>query len=110
MERERFDVKLFEPLIVIGVLLEPSKVKKCKSLAPILMFATIPDEHRRHYEGTVPSELRCEAAGRPSVLEPGHPLFWRCAKAKVEGDNLCRQHRAMANSHGIKSWSDQCSK
>ena len=112
MERKIFDVSLFKALFVIGVLLEPGNVKKKKTLAPVILFATVPHEDRRNceYEVALPSELRCEAAKRPSVPETGNYLFWRCANPKVSGDNLCRQHRASANANGIKSWSSQCSK
>lgn len=111
-----YDVELFAPLIVIGVLLPPADSaagggkKKKLPVRPLVMFRHVPVKFRlaeATSQDRRPDKFRCEVATRPGINGRGLAGRWaRCDGLKGSGDCMCKYHRHIANITGVVSWLD----
>lgn len=96
--------KLFEPLIVIGVLqlprhLEPSRKE---SDYPVILYETVPKAIRATWsEPRFSPEISCNCV----MYYCGR--WGRCNRMRVGDDCLCKGHRKRANRVSIVSWKDK---
>ncbi len=107
-----YDIKLFEPLIVIGVLPPPPTVeqvgKKKKPVLPVVLYCQVPIRARLagpKWDDADPHNNRCSAAMRPWQNNRGEPGMWaRCSAPRAAEGRLCARHRNHAAVTGIVSW------
>jgi len=111
--------KMFEPLVVLGVLdvsrcrQELKKLKKFKKLKkkdyPVILYDSIPKsdravDHASQY--APPDKSRCDAAKTYGPEDNGGAHWCRCHNGRQEGDSLCYQHRKRAERVSLVLWDD----
>lgn len=103
--------KLFEPLIVIGVLCVTRGNRKVKAVTdyPVILYDSIPKsdravDHASQY--APPDKSRCDAAKTYGPEDNGGAHWCRCHNGRQEGDSLCYQHRKRAERVSLVLWDD----